>query len=160
MRELGVAERQLVESWRDRALRVHLTVFVDLCARLWFGDHGADVVLRRFDVVAAHLDDPGQRRTGSDFEARCLATVDELRPMVAGLSTRPLDEQDSVRDVLTSIPAWTILGECERESHFDLVCWNEANAVAEHVQRPHLAARHIAAEDFHQPLGRFGSSRR
>jgi hypothetical protein len=24
------------------------------------------------------------------------------------------------------------------------------------VQRPYLAARHIAAEDFHQPLDRFG----
>jgi hypothetical protein len=57
---------------------------------------------------------------------------------------------------LVSVPPWTILGECERESHFDLVCWNEANALAEHVQRPYLAARHIAAEDFHQPLDRFG----
>jgi hypothetical protein len=22
---------------------------------------------------------------------------------------------------------WTILGECERGSHFDLVCWNEGD---------------------------------
>jgi hypothetical protein len=156
VRELGVTERRLVDSWGDRALRVQLTVFVDLCARLWFGDHGTDVVLRRFDAVAALLDDPGQRRTGTDFEARCLTTINELRPMIAGLSSRSLDEQDSVRDVLVSVPAWTILGECERESHFDLVCWNEANALAEQVQRPYLAARHIAAEDFHQPLDRFG----
>jgi hypothetical protein len=28
---------------------------------------------------------------------------------------------------LTSVLPWTILGECERESHFDLVCWNEAD---------------------------------
>jgi hypothetical protein len=156
MRELGASERQLVESWRDRALRVHLTVFIDLCARLWFGDHGVDVALRRFDVVERLLDDPAQTRTGSDFETRCLAVVDELAPMVRGLSSRSLDEQDGVRDVLVSVPPWTIIGECERESHFDLVCWNEANALAEHVQRPYLAARHIAAEDFHQPLDRFG----
>ena len=64
--------------------------------------------LRRFDAVAALLDDSAQRRNGTDFEARCLATIDELRPMVAD------------------------------------------------VQRPYLAARHIAAEDFHQPLDRFG----
>lgn len=156
MRELGVGERQLVESWRERALRVQLTVFVDLCARLWFGDHGVSAVLRRFDAVAVLLDDPAQTRTGSDFEARCLGTLDELAPMVSGLSARSLDEQDSVRDVLTSIPPWTILGECERESHFDLVCWNEANALAEYVQRPYLAARHIASEDFHQPQDRYG----
>lgn len=110
---------------------MQLTAFVDLCARLWFGDHGVTAVLRRSDAVEAVLDDPDQRRTGSDCETRCLAVVDELAP-------------------------WTILGECEQESHFDLVCWNEANALAEQVQRPYLAARHIAAEDFHQPLDRFG----
>jgi hypothetical protein len=156
MRELGTAERRLVESWHERALRVQLTVFVDLCARLWFGDHGVTAVLRRFDAVAALLDDPGQVRTGTDFETRCLAAVRELQPMISGMSGRSLDEQDGVRDVLVSVPPWAILGECERESHFDLVCWNEANALAEHVQRPYLAARHIAAEDFHQPLDRFG----
>jgi hypothetical protein len=156
MRELGTAERRLVDSWRDRALRVQLTVFIDLCARLWFGDHGVGAVLRRFDAVAALLADPEQMRTGSDFEERCLAAVDELAPMVAGLSGRSLDDQDGVRDVLVNVPPWTILGECERESHFDLVCWNEANALSEDVQRPYLAARHIAAEDFHQPLDRFG----
>jgi hypothetical protein len=131
-------------------------VLIDLCARLWFGDHGVDVALRRFDVVEGLLDDPAQTRTGSDFEMRCLAAVDELAPLVSGLSSRSLDEQDGVRDVMVSVPPWTILGECEQESHFDLVCWNEANALAEHVQRPYLAARHIAAEDFHQPLDRFG----
>jgi hypothetical protein len=119
------------------------------------GDHGIDVVLRRFDAVAGLLDDPDQTRTGTDFETRCLDAVRELAPIVSGLSGRSLDEQDSVRDVLVSIPPWTILGECERESHFDLVCWNEANALAEHVQRPYLAARHIAAEDFHEPVDRF-----
>jgi hypothetical protein len=156
MGELGTAERRLVESWRERTLRVQLTAFVDLCARLWFGDHGVTAVLRRFDAVEAMLDDPAQTRTGSDFETRCLDVVRELTPMVSGLSERSLDEQDSVRDVLVSVPPWTILGECEQESHFDLVCWNEANALAEQVQRPYLAARHIAAEDFHQPLDRFG----
>ncbi len=156
MRELGVTERRLVNSWGDRALRVQLSVFVDVAARLWFGDHGTDVVLRRFDAVEARLDDPTQRRTGTDFEVRCLEAVAELRPMVSGLSARSLDDQDSVRDVLTSIPPWTILGECDRESHFELVCWNEANSLAEDVQRPYLAARHIASEDFHEPLDRFG----
>jgi hypothetical protein len=126
MRELGTVERRLVESWRERALRAQLTAFVDLCARLWFGDHGTDVVLRRFDAVERLLDDPGQMRTGTDFETRCLDAVHELGPMASGLSGRSLDEQDGVRDLLVSVPPWTILAECEPESHFDLVCWNEA----------------------------------
>ena len=105
------------------------------------------MVLRRFDSVVALLGDPGQMRTGSDFETRCLAAVHELRPIVGGLSQAPLDAQDSVVHVLTTIPPLTILGECGPESHFDLVCWNEATSVAENVQRPYLAARHIASED-------------
>ena len=156
MRELGRSERRLIESWTDRGLRVELTVFVDLCARLWFGDHSAGVVLRSFDSVVELLDDPDQLRTGSDFETRCLAVVRELRPMVNGLSQASLDDQDGVIDVLTQIPPLLILGECEPESHFDLVCWNEANSLAENAQRPYLAARHIAAEDFHEPADRFG----
>jgi hypothetical protein len=156
MRELGVAERRLVESWTDRALRVRLTEFVDLTARLWFGDHGPGVVLRSFDSVVGLLDDPTQMRTGSDFENRCLAAVQELRPLVVGLSAASLDAQDSVLDVLTQIPPLTILGDGGPESHFDLVCWNEANSLAEKVQRPYLAARHIASEDFHAPADRFG----
>lgn len=156
MRELGGAERRLVESWTDRALRVRLTAFVDLSARLWFGDHGAAVVLRRFDAVVALLDDPRQIRSGSDFETRCLAAVRELRPVVSGLSDTSVDAQDGVIDVLTQVPPLLILGERGPESHFDLVCWNEANSLAENVQRPYLAARHIASEDFHEPADRYG----
>ena len=156
MRELGITERRTVESWTDRALRVQLTAFVDVSARLWFGDHGPGVVLRRFDAVVASLDDPGQMRTGSDFEARCLAVVYELRPVVGGLSRASLDAQDSVLDVLVTVPPLTILGDSGPESHFDLVCWNEANSLAENVQRPYLAARHIASEDVHAPADRFG----
>jgi len=156
IRELGRSERRLVESWTDRAFRVQLTYFVDLCARLWFPDHGPGVVLRQFDTVVGLLDDSAQLRTGSDFETRCLAAVRELRPMVGGLSQASLDAQDSVVDVLTQVPPLLILGECEHESHFDLVCWNEANSLAENVQRPYLAARHIASEDFHEPADRFG----
>ncbi len=113
-------------------------------------------MLRRFDSAVALLDDPGQRRTGSDFETRCLAVVHELRPLLGGLSRAPLDAQDSVLDVLISVPPLAILGECGPESHFDLVCWNEANSLAEDVQRPYLAARHIASEDVHAPADRFG----
>ena len=77
-------------------------------------------------------------------------------PGVSGLSQASLDAQDGVIDVLTQIPPLLILGESEPESHFDLVCWNEANSLAENVQRPYLAARHIASEDFHAPADRFG----
>ena len=156
VRELGIAERRLVESWTDRALRVRLTEFVDLSARLWFGDHGVGVVLRCFDSVVELLGEPEQMRTGSDFEARCLEAVRELRPVVGGLSGASLDAQDGVLDVLTQIPPLLILGDAGPESHFDLVCWNEANSLAEGVQRPYLAARHIASEDVHAPGDPFG----
>ena len=112
--------------------------------------------LESFDKVETLLDDPGQLRTGSDFETRCLDAVRELRPIVSGLSAASFDEQESVIDVLTGIPPLLILGECEHESHFDLICWNEANSLAENVQTPYLAARHIASEDFHEPADRFG----
>ena len=59
-------------------------------------------------------------------------------------------------DVLTAVPPLMILGDSGPESHFDLVCWNEANSLAENVQRPYLAARHIASEDVHAPRDRFG----
>jgi hypothetical protein len=109
--------------------------------------HEAD---QRRVVARSHL------QTVSPVRPTPAGAVGEVPLEVSGLSGRSLDEQDGVRDVLVSVPPWTILGECERESHFDLVCWNEANALAEKMQRPYLAARHIAAEDFHQPLDRFG----
>jgi hypothetical protein len=160
MRELGRSERRLVESWTDRALRVELTVFVDLCARLWFGDHSSGVVLQSFDSVVAPLDDPAQMRTGSDFETRCLDAVRELRPMVSGLSEASIDEQDGVIDVLTEIPPLLILGECEPESHFDLICWNEANSLAENVQRGTSRPATSRPRTFTSPPTASGSSNR
>jgi hypothetical protein len=37
-----------------------------------------------------------------------------------------------------------------------LVCWNQANAVAEGAQRPYRAARAISAEGLHEPVDAFG----
>lgn len=108
------------------------------------------------DAVVALLDYPGQVRSASDVEMRCLIVIRELQPIVSGLSQASFDEQAGVIDVLTGIPPLEILGEREHDSHFDLVCWNEANCLAEGVQRPYLAARHIASEDFHEPADRFG----
>jgi len=161
IREVALAERAVVESWTDRRLRVRLTTLIDLCARLHYDDHPVAAVLRCYARVDELLADPAQRRTGTDFEVRSLACVTELHPLVGPLVAGPVEEvplaaQDEVREPLTAVPPRTILGEDGPDSAFDLVCWNEANAVAEDVQRPYRAARHIATEGFHDPTDAFG----
>jgi hypothetical protein len=88
VRELQDSEWDLVHSWSDRALRVHLTSFVHLCARQAHPDHPMTTVLRRYREVTALLDDPRQRRTGTDFERRSLACVHELRPLIGDMAHR------------------------------------------------------------------------
>lgn len=160
-RELARSEYELVESWTDRLMRVRLATLVDLCARLYFEDHPVSVVLRCFRQVDSLLSGPAQYRTGTDFEFRSLACMDELRPVIGEMSTRPVEavafeEQDRIREPLLSIPPLVILGEAGPDCHFNLVCWNEANALAEGVQRPYRAASNIAAEGFHEPIDSFG----
>lgn len=113
-------------------------------------------VLRRYREVTALLADARQRRTGSDFEARCLACVELLRPLIGDVSERdgaevPFEQQERARDPLLWIPPMTILGEASPGWPFHLVCWNEANSLVEGVQTPYRAARHIATEAFHEP---------
>lgn len=156
VRELQEREWDLVHSWSDRALRVHVTSFVNLCARQWHHDHPMTTVLRRYREVIALMDDPRQRRTSSDFEARSLACVDQLRPLIGELAERDstdvqFEQLERARDPLLWIPPMTILGEASPGWPFNLLCWNEANSLVEGVQTPYRAARHIATEAFHQP---------
>ena len=88
VRELQDREWDEVHSWSDQALRVHVTSFVNLCARQWHHDHPMTTVLRRYREVIALLDDPQQLRTGSDFETRSLASVEQLRPLIGDLAER------------------------------------------------------------------------
>jgi hypothetical protein len=150
-----------VRSWSDRALRVRVTSFVNLCARQWYHDHPMTTVLRRYREVIALLDDPEQLRTGSDFEARSLACIEQLRPRIGGLAERDdsevsFEDQERARDPLLWIPPMTILGEASSGWPFHLLCWSEANSLAEGVQTPYRAARHIANEGFHEPDDPFG----
>jgi hypothetical protein len=129
---------------------------VNLCARQWHHDHPMTTVLRRYREAIALLDDPEQLRTGSDFEARSLACIEHLRPRVGSLAERDdsevsFEEQERARDPLLWIPPMTILGEASSGWPFHLLCWNEANSLAEGVQTPYRAARHIANEGFHEP---------
>jgi hypothetical protein len=161
VRELQDREWDLVHSWSDRALRVHLTSFVNLCARQAHHDHPMATVLRRFREVTALLDDVQQRRTGSDFETRSLTCVEQLRPLIGDVAERPatevqFEEQERSREPLLWIPPMTILGEASPGWPFHLVCWNEANSLVEDVQTPYRAARHIATEAFHEPDDPFG----
>lgn len=155
IRELQDREWDLVRSWSDRALRVHVTSFVNLCARQWHHDHPMTTVLRRYREVIELLHDPGQLRTGSDFETRCLTCVEQLRPLIGDLAGRaaevPFEQQERARDPLLWIPPMTILGDASPGWPFHLLCWNEANSLAEGVQTPYRAARHIANEGFHEP---------
>jgi hypothetical protein len=154
-------EWNLVHSWSDRALRVHLTSFVNLCARQWHHDHPMSTVLRRYREVTALLDDPQQARTGSDFEARSLTCVEKLRPLIGELAERDpsevsFEQQENAREPLLWVPPMEILGEASPGWPFHLLCWNEANSLAEGVQTPYRAARHIATEAFHEPNDPFG----
>src|SRR5690348_17787494 len=92
VRELQDREWHLVRSWSDRALRVQLTSFVNLCARQWHHDHPMTTVLRRYQEVIVLLDDPHQLRTTSDFETRSIACVEQLRPFIGDLAARDATE--------------------------------------------------------------------
>jgi hypothetical protein len=155
------SERDIVESWTDRRMRVRLTTLINLCAGLGFDDHPVSTVLRCFGQLESCVSDPAQVRSGSDFEARALACAAGLRPIIGEMSARPIeavpfDEQDGALEPLLAIPPWTILGEAGPDCYFNLICWNEANALAEGMQRPYRAASRISAEGFHEPTDAFG----
>jgi hypothetical protein len=161
IREVARAELDVVESWTDRRMRVELTALVDVCARLVFDDHPVAWVLRCYALVDSLLAEPGQLRSGTDFETRSLRCVEELRPIVGGMAARrieevPLPEQDEVFMPLVLVPPRVVLGDDGPDSQFDLVCWNQANAVVEGVQRPYRAARAISAVGYHEPVDVFG----
>lgn len=132
----------------------NLCRFVDLCAGLWNNDHPTLNVVESYRKVRRLLTEPGQLRTGSDFEARCLATVEALRPTLDDVHA--WEQADTVTAPLLRIPPLTILGEAGPDWAFDLVCWNGANALAEQVRRPYGTAVAIANEGFHQPADTFG----
>jgi hypothetical protein len=83
------AEGAGVAAWSDLRLRVALRRFVDTCARS--GDHRSETLLRRVGSVDELLRAPGQMRTGSDFERRCLLCFEQLRPVLASFAGRTED---------------------------------------------------------------------
>lgn len=123
-------------------------------------DHSAVVPLRGLRAVEQDLTDPTQLRTHSDFERRCLALVERLRPEVASLLPRidavSLVELHAVEPVLVDLAPRMILGDTGPDRYFDLICWNQANALAEDVQRPYWAATGISRESVYHPADRFG----
>ncbi|MEJ3652446.1 hypothetical protein WEH80_05530 [Actinomycetes bacterium KLBMP 9759] len=161
MMAVAVEERRLLDSRPGLVLRASVRRFVDACARLVHFDHPVTAVVRSFRDVDSLLPAPGQFTTGSDFERRCFALVEELRPVLSGLAARldagiSQDEQNGIREPVLRIPSLVLLGEVPPDFPFELVCWNEANAVAEGVQRPYLTAELIRLEGSHAPADRFG----
>lgn len=170
MRPPGVRQRVtelLDREWNDihsrpeRLLRVHVASFLNLCARLWYSDHPVTTVLKRYQEVCAYRDDTSQLMTHSDFENKSFACVDQLHPDIGWVAGRPVeditfDEQEQARGPLLRVPPAVLLGEADPESYFHLVCWNEANSLAEGFETPYRAARQIANMGFHQPADPFG----
>jgi hypothetical protein len=154
MLEVAAHERALVESRAGGALRVAVHRLVDLCARLGDADDSVGAVLRTVREIDRLSTDPAQLRTGSDFELRCLACAEQLRSNIGDRSAPP--ERDVLWGALERVPPLAILGGKTPDTSFDLVCWNEANCVEEHVQRPFLAAALIRLEGDHRPADRFG----
>lgn len=150
-----------MHSRPEHLLRVNLMSFINLSARLWYSDHPATTVLKRYKEVCAYRDDPAQTMTHSDFENKSLACVEQLHPEIGGITEKAIeditfDEQEAVREPLLRIPPMAVLGQTGPEYYFHLVCWNEANSLIEGFQTPYRAARQIANMGFHQPADPFG----
>ncbi|HEX2300067.1 MAG TPA: hypothetical protein VHH34_16405 [Pseudonocardiaceae bacterium] len=159
--ELLDSEWAHVHSRPEHLLRVHVTSFLNLCARLWYSDHPTTTVLKRYQEVRSCWDDKSQVRTYSDFEDKSLACIEQLHPEIGWVTERPVeditfDEQESVRGTLLRVPPTVLLGEAGPHSYFQLVCWNEANSLIEGFETPYRAARQIANMGFHHPADPFG----
>ena len=117
--------------------------------------------MQQFWAARVCLRDPAQLRTHTDFEHRCVTTLDRLHPLIDGFSERhpdadPLDVDDAIRDHLVSVPPLVVLGEHRPESNFDLICWNAANCLAEGIRSPFRAAYPIVHAAYHRPADPFG----
>lgn len=67
---------------------------------------------------------------------------------------RPAERRD-VTPELTNVPAQMILGTDGPDRNFDLICWNEANSLAEEMTRPYCAALRVSRMAIWQPADRF-----
>ena len=162
VRAAAAAERATVASWTDRQLGLALCSFVTGCGRQAFSDHSVLVPIRMWKRVDEFVGDSSQRRTGSDFERRCLAAFEQLRPVVeplaAGLPTDVwLDAYDAAEPMIVDVPVRSILGVSDGpDRHFDLICWNEASALAEGNNTPYFAAGGITSVAIFRPADPFG----
>jgi hypothetical protein len=140
--------------------RTALASFINSCGRQWYDDHPVSRTLDLYYDVVLSLDDPTQVRTHTDFEQRCTACVEQLRPEIldsarhAGSLT--IEEENAVREPLLRIPPMSLLGEVDDRSYFHMMCWNDANCVAEGVEEPYWAARGLANMGFFEPDDPYG----
>jgi hypothetical protein len=164
VRPEGVYQRflELREEREKRArrhpeyrLRSTLASFISLCGRRWYADHPVSRTLDAYYDVILSLDDPGQVRTHSDFEERCIVCIEQLRPEVLDFakiaSSLTFEEEDAADEPLLRIPPMVLLGEVDEQCYFHMVCWNDANCVVEEVVEPYWAARGIANMGFFEP---------
>lgn len=169
-RPLGVVERLRALVADDRnyrnerpelRCRVELADFLVLSARQRWSDLPIGDTLDQFYEAYFALRDPGQWRSHSEFEGRCVDCVQQLHQAVDGYAERhpevdPLDVDDAVRRFFVDVPPQVVLGELGPNSSFDLICWNAANSLVEGVKRPYFAARPIVHASYHKPADPYG----
>jgi hypothetical protein len=161
IRKLLDDEWEHVHSQPDLAFRVNLTDFIGLAARLWYHDHPIATVLNRYRTTRALMDDPLQRRTGTDFERAGIDCIRQLEPELGRFvhepaELAPFEEQDSTERPLLQIPPRVLLGEVGPDSYYHLACWNEANSLVEGVQTPYRAAQRTVNMRIHEPPDAYG----
>ena len=162
VRAVAAAERATVALWPDRQLGVRMCSFVTGCGRQGYSDHSVLVPIRMWKRVDEFVGDSSQRRTGSDFERRCLAAFEQLRPIVeplaAGLPNGvPLAACDAAEPMIVDVPVRSILGVSDGPDHYsDLICWNEASALAEGNNTPYFATTGIVSVAVSHPVDPFG----
>ncbi|MGI5126085.1 hypothetical protein ACQEVB_04645 [Pseudonocardia sp. CA-107938] len=161
VRAVAAAERAIIRSWADRQLGLAMCSFISGCGRQGYSDHSVLTPIRMWRRVDSFVDDGGQRRTGSDFERRCLDAFEQLRPIVEPLAIPPddvqLDAWDAAEPMIVDVPVRSVLGASDGpDPSFDLICWNEASALAEGNNTPYFAACAIVAVEIYRPSDPFG----
>ncbi len=160
-RRLTAENREHVHAHPELALRVELSWFITSAARQRHQDLPVSATLDQFYAAYFALREPGQRRTGSDFEKRCIDTVQRPHPLVDDYAERnpeagPPDVADAVQDYFVRVPPATVLGETGPESNFGLICWNAAHVLVEGIVRPCWAARPVVHAGYRRPADVYG----
>lgn len=156
IRATQAAERQVAHELR---LRNGLAALVTASGTQGFADHAFASDLDLLDEVSVWVDDARQWRSGTEFERRSLAYLYDFRAKLGATRSRTggslsFDDEEVLREETLVDVRRALLGD-DGADFFELVCWNEANSVAEGVRRPYIAASAISSMALHDPNDRY-----